>query len=225
MNFMKRRIAVLACGWSTYFLKDFMTGMKKAVEGKEIDIYLFNTYNYDEYSGFPNYTGFSIYNIIKYEDFDGIVILADLINNVRILERERLRILKANKPVISINKKIEGICCLRVDNYTGMYEAIDHMVKMHNVKDLAYLSGKEGTMDISERYKAYTQVLKDNNIPFDSQKVYTIPSCDYHCAYTFFNQYIKSGKPLPQAFVCANDLLAMALLRVCMENKSRFLNS
>ena len=96
---MKRRIAVLACGWSTYFLKDFMLGMKRGVEGKDIDIYLFNTYNYDEYSGFPNYTGFSIYNIIKYEDFDGIVILSDLINNVRILERERLRILKANKPV------------------------------------------------------------------------------------------------------------------------------
>jgi len=216
---MKRRIAVLACGWSTYFLKDFMLGMKKAVEGKDIDIYLFNTYNYDEYSGFPNYTGFSIYNIIKYEDFDGIVILSDLINNVRILERERLRILKANKPVISINKKMEGICCIKVDNYSGMYEVLDHMIKMHSVTDLAYIAGKEGSVDISERYKAYLSVLKDNNITFDSQKVYSLQSCDYHCAYNFFKDYIKSGKKLPQAFVCANDLLAMAILKVALENK------
>ena len=43
---MKRRIAVLACGWSTYFLKDFMLGMKKAVEGKDIDIYLFEDFAY-----------------------------------------------------------------------------------------------------------------------------------------------------------------------------------
>ena len=218
---MKRRIAVLACGWSTYFLKDFMKGMKRAVEGKNIDLYLFNTYNYDEYSGFPNYTGFSIYNIIKYEDFDGVVILSDLISNVRILERERQRILRANKPVISINKKMEGICCIKVDNYTGMYEALDHMVKMHGVTDLAYISGREASVDISERYKAYTQVLKDNNIDFNSERVISIKSCDYPCAYNFFNQYIKSGKKLPQAFVCANDLLALALLKVAIENKIR----
>ena len=216
---MKRRIAVLACGWSTYFLKDFILGMKKAVEGKDIDIYLFNTYNYDEYSGFPNYTGFSIYNIIRYEDFDGVVILSDLISNVRILERERLRILKAKKPVISINKKMEGICCLRVDNYSGMYEVLDHMIKMHNVTDLAYIAGKEASVDISERYKAYVQVLKDNNISYDVQKVYSLQSCDYHCAYTFFQEYVKAGKKMPQAFVCANDLMAMALLKVALENK------
>ncbi len=113
---MNQKIAVLACGWSTYFLKDFMNGMKKAVEGKNIDVYLFNTYNYTEYSGFPNYTGYSVFNLINYEDFDGIVVLADLINNTRVLERERLRILKANKPASTINKKLQEICCLKDEN-------------------------------------------------------------------------------------------------------------
>ena len=60
---MNRRIAVLASGWSSYFLKDFVKGMMKAVEDKHIDIYLFNTYNYDEYSGFPNYTGLFAFKI------------------------------------------------------------------------------------------------------------------------------------------------------------------
>ena len=216
---MNRRIAVLGCGWSSYFLKDFIHGMMRAVEGKNIDIYLFNTYNYVEYSGFPNASGFSIFNLINYDDFDGIVILSDLINNPRVLERERLRILKSKKPAISINKKMQGICCLRVDNYSGMYDALAHVIKMHNVTDIAYLSGKEQSVDIAERYKAYMEVLKDNNIAFDKDKVYSIETCDYHCAYRFFDDYVKSGKKIPQAFCCANDLLAMALLKVCMENK------
>ena len=105
---MNRRIVVLGCGWSSYFLKDFIHGMMRAVEGKHIDIYLFNTYNYIEYSGFPNRTGFSIYNLINYDDFDGVVVLADLINNERVLERERRRILKAQKPALTINKKLKG---------------------------------------------------------------------------------------------------------------------
>ena len=90
---MNRRIAVLACGWSSYFLKQFVQGMMNAVEGKNIDIYVFNTYKYTEYSGFPNYTGFSIFNLINYEDFDGVVVLSDLIDNARVLERERLKII------------------------------------------------------------------------------------------------------------------------------------
>ncbi len=216
---MNRRIAVLASGWSSYFLKDFVKGMMKAVEDKHIDIYLFNTYNYTEYSGFPNYTGLSIFNLINYEDFDGVVLLSDLIGNARVLERERLRILKSKRPAITINKKQEGLCCLRVDNYTGMYNALAHLIRMHNVSDIAYITGKENAVDITDRYKAYKTVLEDNNIPFDSQKVYTINSCDYHCAYSFFNDYVKSGKKLPQAFCCANDLLALALLKVCVENK------
>ncbi len=216
---MKKKIAVLACGWCTYFLKDFILGMQRAVEGKNTDIYVFNTYNYTEYSGFPNYTGASIFNLIRYEEYDGIVILADLIGNVRILERERLRILKSGKPAISINKKMEGICCLRVDNYSGMYEVIDHLIKMHNIKDIAYISGKETSVDISERYKAYTTVLKDNGIELDQNKVFSIEYSDYHCAYRFFADYIKAGNKLPEAFVCANDLIAMGLLKVCYENK------
>ena len=216
---MNRRIAVLSNGWSSYFLNDFIRGMMRAVEGKNIDVYLFNTYNYTEYSGFPNCTGYSIFNLINYQDFDSVVILSDLIGNARVLERERLRILKAGKPAICINKKLQGICCLRVDNYSGMYEALGHLIKMHNVKDIAYITGKEASADITERYKAYVDVLKENDIALDKEKVFYIETCDYHCAYNFFNDYIKSGKKPPQAFCCANDLLAMALLRVCSENK------
>ena len=215
---MKRRIAVLACGWCTYFLKDFVKGMQRAVEGKNIDIYLFNTYNYTEYSGFPNYSGASIFNLIHYEDFDGVIILADLIGNVRILEKERLKILKAGKPAISINKKMDGICCLRIDNYTGMYDLIDHMVKMHGITDLAYVTGKESAVDFSERYKAFTEVLKDNNIPLDINQIYNIEYSDYHCAYRFFDEFVKSGKQMPKCFVCSNDLIALGLLKVCFEN-------
>ena len=216
---MKRRIAVLACGWCTYFLKDFILGMQRAVQGKNIDIYVFNTYNYTEYSGYPNYTGASIFNLIHYEEFDGIVVLADLIGNVRILERERLRIIKSGKPAVSINKKMEGICCLRIDNYSGMYDAIQHIIQMHNVRDIAFISGQESSIDINERHKAYMQVLKDNNIELDKNKILTIEYSDYHSSYRFFSEYIKSGQKLPQAVVCANDLIALGLLKVCVENK------
>ena len=69
---------------------------------------------------------------------------------------------------------MEGICCLRIDNYSGMYDVLDHLIKMHNVSDIVYVTGKETAVDMTDRYKAYTTVLKDNNIEFDLKKVFSI---------------------------------------------------
>ena len=216
---MKKKIAVLSCGWCNDFVSDFLNGMRRATEGKDIDIYVFNAYNYTEYSGFPNFTGFSIFSLINYEDYDGIVVLSDLIGNPRILEKERLRILKSKKPAIAINKKMEGISCIRVDNYSGYYELLEHLIKIHGVKDIAYASGKESSIDIAERYKAYMTVLQDNGITLDQKKVFSFEASDYHSAYHFFEDYVKAGNKLPQAFACATDHIALALLKVCVENK------
>lgn len=215
---MKKKIAVLACGWQTYFLQEFISGLKKAASNQEIDFYIFCAYNYVEFSGFINYTGFSIYNLIDYSKFDGVIILTDLIGNPRVLEKERLKILKAKIPAISINRKLEGISYIRVDNYTGFYELMNHLIKEHGITDFAYLTGKESSIDIAERYKAYRTALNDNQIKIDMEKTFEIPNCDYHCAYTFMNEYLDSGKPLPQCFVCANDLLALAIIKSCSEH-------
>ncbi|MCR4579022.1 MAG: GGDEF domain-containing protein [Treponema sp.] len=214
---MKKKIAVLTCGWSTYFVQAFINGLIKATKDKNIDVYLFTAYNYTEYSGFLNYTGFSIFNLIHYEDFDGVIVLSDLIGNARILEKERQKILKAGIPAITINKALTGLSCIRVDNYTGLYEMMEHMIKVHGIKNFAYVSGHETSIDIAERYKAFRTALADNNITIDTSQVYTIDSAEYHCAYNFFEELITSDYKLPEAFICANDLTALALAKVALD--------
>lgn len=216
---MKRRVAVLCCAWSTYFVTDFIQGMQKAVKDQNIDIYIFNGYNYTEFSGYPNTTGYSVFSLIHYEDFDGVIVLSDLIGSTRVLEKERARILRAGIPAITINQPLKGISCIKVDNYSGFHDLITHLIRMHDIKDIAYISGNEQSIDFAERYKAYRTCLMENNIPFDQQKVFSISASNYSIAYDFLNDYVESGKKLPQAFVCANDLLALALLKVADEHK------
>ncbi|MCR5285957.1 MAG: GGDEF domain-containing protein [Treponema sp.] len=216
---MKRKIAVLTCGWSSYFLVDFINGLKRAAKDQNIDIYIFDAYDYVEFSGFPNYTGYSIFGLIHYEDFNGVIILADLINNQRVLERERLRVLKAGIPAITINKKLNGISCIHIDNYSGFYELINHLIKVHGISDLMFVGGQEKSVDFAERYKAFRLALQDNNIPFESEKVISLQGCEYNYAYDWFSHYLKDGKPCPKALVCANDLTAYAIMKVASENK------
>lgn len=214
---MKKKIAVLSNGWNYTFLQAFISGMQKATEDKNTDIYIFNAYNFTEFSGLPNTTGYSIFNLIKYEDYDGIVVLADSIDNVRILEKERIRIAKAGKPVVSINRKVEGMSLVGMDNYSGFYEVMNHLIKVHGITDFGFLGGKEKSLDFAERYKAYRTALADNEIKGDFEKVFEIETSNYYLAYNFFNELIDSGKALPQALVCANDLIALGVMKSCEE--------
>ena len=215
---MKKKIALLCCGWHDDFIMDFVEGMKSALEPESTDIYIFGCYNYSEFSGYPNYTGYSIYKLINYEDYDGIIILADLINNARVLEKERLRILQSGKPAVSINASLNGISCIKVNNYSGAYELIDHLIKKHGAKNLAHLSGRETSVDIAERYKAFRFALQDNNIKINMNQVHTITTSSYTDAYEFGIDYFKTGNPLPDAFVCANDLIALGLINAANES-------
>ena len=215
---MKKKIALLCCGWHDDFIMDFVEGMKSALEPESTDIYIFGCYNYSEFSGYPNYTGYSIYKLINYEDYNGIIILADLINNARVLEKERLRILQSGKPAVSINASLNGISCIKVNNYSGAYELVDHLIKKHGAKNLAHLSGRETSVDIAERYKAFRFALQDNNIKINMNQVHTITTSSYTDAYEFGIDYFKTGNPLPDAFVCANDLIALGLINAANES-------
>ena len=214
---MKKKLAVLSCGWSYDFITDFINGMLRAVKDKDTDIYVFNCYNYVEFDGYINNSGFSIYNLIHYEDYDGVVILSDLIQNPRILEKERQKIIAAGKPAISINLAMKDISCLKVDNYSGFYELVTHLIKDHGVKDFAWIGGKETTIEIAERYKAYRTALTDNNIPINMENVHTIPASSYNDAYAYLMETKKLGATKPQAVVCANDYIALAIMRISEE--------
>ena len=39
---MKKKIAVLSCGWDYDFLKDFISGIESAAKDKNTDVYVFN---------------------------------------------------------------------------------------------------------------------------------------------------------------------------------------
>ncbi len=216
---MKKKIALLSCGWAHNFVMDFINGVKNAVKDSNTDIYVFNCYNFTEYSGFPNATGFSIYSLINYEEYDGIIILGDLIANPRILEKERLRIIASKKPAICINCNLKQISCLRLDNYSGFYEIISHLITKHNVKKFRYIGGSANSFDNAERYKAYRTALTDNNIKVELEKVHSLPLLTFSDSYQFVKELFSNPENIPEALVCATDYVALGALLACDELK------
>lgn len=194
-----------------------LEGMKRAAYQYNADLYIFNCYTYTEFSGYPNNTGFSIYRLINYSDYDGIIILSDLINNLRVLEKERQRIIQSGKAALSLNYKLEGLSFLRVDTYSAFYDLVTHLIKEHNLKKLCYISGRENTFENTERYKAFRQAMKDNNLELNQENVCSIKTGRYDSAYEYALEQFSAKKVLPEGIVCSNDFIALGVLQAAEE--------
>lgn len=215
---MKQKIAVLCCGWKYDYLNDFLLGMQQATIGGNIDIHVFVAYDFTENSGFPNFTGFSIFNIIPYEEFDGIVILADQIHNPRTLEKERLRLIKAGKTAVVVNFRMEGTTSIRSDDYSAAYEMTEHLIKTHGYRDFGYADSKTVSEARSEQFKAFKTCLQDNEISLNDDNILTLPSDTYSASYTYLSKYLKEGNKLPEVLVCSNDDIALGVYKAAEEN-------
>ena len=59
---------------------------------------------------------------------------------------------------------MENHSCVQFDAYSGMRQLVEHFIQKHNSKKIAFIRGPEFHASAVERYNAYFDVLKDNNL-------------------------------------------------------------
>lgn len=91
------------------------------------------------------------------------------------------------------------------DNYNGMYQIAEHLVKDHQYKSIAFLSGPRNNTDASQRRLAVLDVMKKYHIDFDES----------HIEYGDFSEcsekqvnILLDRFPNMEALICANDVMA-----------------
>ena len=216
---MKRRIAVLSSASEYGYLTNIIKDLHRIAQSSNIDLYVFTCYQYKEHSGFTNRTGYYIYNLINYADFDGVIVIANTIYDNAVLERERQRILQSGKPAVSIGKKMEGIPFIHLDNTSGFFRLIEHLITQHKVTKMVFIGGPDSEQENKERIQAFTAAARKRGIPIFSSNMYLNGSWEYSYGYeTAKKIFAKPREEWPQAIVCANDNLALAAMKVAKEN-------
>ena len=112
---------------------------------------------------------------------------------------------KAQKgyPIVALDRILDepNVKCLLVNNYPPMRELVQGLVR-RGYRDYAFLGGIN-TLDNRERYQAFTDVLKENGIPFHSESYLTgdyREKSGYQAA-----KLLLIGERLPQALDLARD--------------------
>lgn len=181
----------------------------------DIDLYVFHSFgNFNKDQDFNN----GEYNIFRLPDlsaFDGI--LLDLANiKLPSLKEEIITAARnADVPVISLLEEIPGLYFSGINNYDAICQLMDHLINKHNCQTINYVGGPPESSENQERFRAYKESLQKHNIPYDSSRV-TSQDYEIHTGLQALEEF-KNKNLLPDAFVCANDNIAVGICLAAKE--------
>ncbi len=205
---MNKRIAVFTNGFSNEFVEHVVTGLQKKAAEDGVDIFVFVTYCAAGDNELQNKCQLNIFHLPDPESFDGAVMLTNTYNFPDEQERVCARFQRAGVPMLSLEVEVPGMSCIKTENYKGVYDLATHLVEHHNAKKIIFVNGIEGNVENTIRRQALIDVLQEHGLElFDEFK------CDFGFYTTFLtmNSYLNEGKELPDAFVCANDHMALGI--------------
>ena len=109
-----------------------------------------------------------LYNLVGAERVDGLVIWSAMLHHVD-LERawDFYRRYAASVPTVSIGLQVDAIPTVMVDNYTGMYSLVEHLIEVHNHRRIAFVRGPAGYAEAEDRYRAYHDALAAHDLEVD----------------------------------------------------------
>lgn len=214
---MKKRIAICGNGWSNEFLKIVLDGARRCASGQNIDFLVFMNYSYSQGVAYRDIGEANIYRLLDYTDVDGIILLANTFNVPEEIEYLTEKIQKSHIPAVSLELQLKGIDYIGSDNYSGMYDMCNHIIGVHEVQKVAYVSGIKDNEENKVRRKALEDVLENYGL-FLAEEDVICGDWNYMDVMEKLPVWLDERKELPGAIICANDVMAMA---VCAVLKNR----
>ncbi len=159
----------------------------------------------------------SIYSLAKNVKLAGMIVYAELIKDDQVNEMLISYGLELGIPVFTIEKKYDGTFFIEYDYEGAIEDIVSHLVEMHSAKNICFVSGMENNSFSKAREDAYQRALEAHGIEFDQSKIYYGGFWE-EPAILAANEIINSSDELPDAIVCANDIMAIAICGFLEQN-------
>ena len=158
---------------------------------------------------------YNIFSLADFKRFDGVVLLINTIQSAVYLEEVLQRVRDAGIPAVCIDRDVEGLYSIKIDNEKAMRAMVEHFIECHGCTRINYISGPESNIDSMQRLKAYQAVLKEHHIPIEPERIYKgqFTSKDGAGA---VQKFMHSPLETPEVIVCANDNMAVSAVNALM---------
>lgn len=214
----RRRIAVLCGQADEEFQKLFIEGFEKQAFECGFDVCVFAMYMKFQEKKIREAGESQIYALLNCDLFDAFVVLADTIQTPGVLGSLEERLHKeTNAPVLFIDKESKYFPTINLKHYDAIVKLTEHLIIDHGFKDIAFISGKEWHPHSQERVAAFIDTMKRYNLPIKEERI-LYGDFWYSSGFEIADSFCNEGKPLPEAFLCANDYMAIGLAGALVHN-------
>ncbi|MDE6781860.1 MAG: GGDEF domain-containing protein [Ruminococcus sp.] len=228
-------IAVVAAGIDEEYQNNIISGINKYTHEGNVNISCFASYGGThrdnctdsissiEVSYFAAYGGmlkskkfdigeYSIYNLINFKAFDGVILMTNTICDSAIKENIINRVSESGIPAVVFDcSDYPQLYNISIDNSSAMTEIMNHVIEVHNAKVINFISGPLSNPEAADRYNAFLDAMNSHNLLVEEERIFfgEFRSQDGRQA---IEEFLQSGLPLPDAFICANDAMALTAL-------------
>lgn len=212
-----KRILMLTDGWRRFVTYAWTNGILRYSEehGNCITVYQFNSWgNWSKDSKF-NAGQYSILRMPSLADFDGVFVDVTNIEDQAVLSEVLARVRESGLPAVSVCFETEGIPYVGVDGYQVISTMVSHLCTVHGCRSFHFVGGKADQFESGVRLRSFLDSMKKYGI---SRDMYRITDGDFtadtgiFAAEEYFSGENADELHLPDAFVCANDNIAVGVI-------------
>lgn len=156
----------------------------------------------------------AVFELMDYDVIDAVVVFCESFKDNALVDHIIGMANSHKTPVISVGEVRANAVPLMFDYESGFEAIVRHVIEEHGIQDTCMMAGMKEEYHSENRIEVYKKVLEDNGLTFSPEQVYY---GDYWWGPTkkAVQSMLVEGK-LPQAIICANDSMAIA---VCEELK------
>ena len=159
----------------------------------------------------------SVFELMNYDSLDAIVIMSETFFDRRVPDSIIDKAVEKGVPVILIRGEHESCCCIVPDYAEAYKDTIRHLFSCHGVKKPVFIGGVKDDPQTLLRLECFRSVLEENGAEFSEDMVYYGDYWDVP-ARLAVRSILSSPAGVPDAIVCANDIMAMAVCDELAEN-------
>ncbi len=155
----------------------------------------------------------TVFEVINYDMLDAMVLFPNNILDKDLVNGIAYKCAEHNVPVISVDGDIEGAYKVYFGYGEAFSKIVEHVIVKHGCKKIKFFAGLRGNEFSRTRIKACSDVMERHGLELKEADImygdfWEMPT------YKEMDKFFESGEPLPDAFICSNDSMAMA---VCLK--------
>lgn len=214
-----KKIALLADGWKRLITYAWIRGINAFNENHSEPIEICHYNCMGNWSNDPvfNQGEYNIFNLPELDRYDGIIIdintMKDTAQRHHLIEIVK----KSGVPAISLGNFVEDLYYVGIDNRRAIRQMMLHLKNEHNCQSFCFVGGPKNSSENLIRAEAFRECIKEWNLD-ESINTVSYGTFEMNSGNDYFHKYIDEGRPMPDAFICANDNIAAGLMDEAQKN-------